>query len=148
MENQARQMIAARFQAVQIAVEHVGKPGQGVPEARMRRGEGPADTLRREAALNVAVVGHIDRVIEVDKIVLPDLPEDREGRHCQQQANRQYLFFLRHQALLQRFFAGTIGRSLLPVNEIVTQGWGLIFQEQVRYSAVDWLQAVACARKG
>jgi hypothetical protein len=94
------------------------------------------------------VFDNVHFVVEVYKIEVIDLPEDREGRHCQQQANHQYLFFLRHRSPLQRFFAGTIGRSLLPVNEIVTQGWGLIFQEQVRYSAVDWLQAVACARKG
>ena len=55
--------------AVQLDVEHVRQPGEGMPVAQEGGREGPGDGLAREAGLHVRVVDHVAVVVVVDEVV-------------------------------------------------------------------------------
>ena len=44
------QVVSAGVQSIELAVQHVRKPGQGMPVVGMAGGEGPADSFGSQAA--------------------------------------------------------------------------------------------------
>lgn len=51
-------------------VEHVGDPGNRVPVAGVKRGEGPFEVFDTQAGINMLIGDDIDRVVEVDEVVM------------------------------------------------------------------------------
>ena len=70
VEQQARQVVAARAQAEQLAVQQEGQPGQRMPEARIQGCERPAKVSPGQALLDMGVLVNIDIVIKGDKAVV------------------------------------------------------------------------------
>ena len=52
-------MVPTWIQSVELAVQHMGQPGHGVPVARMARREGPGDTLCGQSLLDVPIVADV-----------------------------------------------------------------------------------------
>ena len=55
VQHNADEMVGARVQAEELAVEHVRQAGQRVPVARHGPREGPDQTVRRQPALDVLI---------------------------------------------------------------------------------------------
>ncbi len=81
------QMVPSGFQPEELNVQHVGKPGQRVPVAGMGGGEGPGDALETQPRPNMRILGHIIYVIVVDKIIIRNLPVNRENYSDEKQTN-------------------------------------------------------------
>ena len=82
MEQDVGQMVSAGPETVDLAVEHVGEPGQRVPIAGMVV-EGPRDPLEAQAARDLGVLVDVLIVIEVDELVPNCLGENEQD--CQEQ---------------------------------------------------------------
>ena len=69
-------MVHAGVQSVNLAIQHVRKPGHGLPVRLffVFKAESPNDVDQANPGLDVLVVGDIQIVVEVDKIVVPYLP--------------------------------------------------------------------------
>jgi hypothetical protein len=72
-----------------MAIEHVGKPGQGMPEFSPGGGKSPFDTLQREPGLDIEVLRHINRIIDDDKLMTEYIPIDQNRNEGQRQADKK-----------------------------------------------------------
>ena len=63
-----------------------------MPEFGIRGTERPAESFQRNSRLDMTVFRHINRIVNIDKVKLIHLPENRECRHCQNDINNQFLF--------------------------------------------------------
>src|SRR4051812_14708234 len=88
MEQEAGQVMAGGFQAVELAIEQDGKPGQRMPEAGLQIGEGPLDALPAQSAAHVRVFGHVNLVVEVDKSMAANRPVRSQSGDKQNQRNK------------------------------------------------------------
>src|SRR5207247_7930744 len=59
----------SRLQIVKLTIEHVRKPGQRMPIARVKSPESPGGSLPAQACLHVRIFGHILLVIINQKFV-------------------------------------------------------------------------------
>src|SRR5436190_942685 len=69
VKQNAGQVMSPGFQAKQLAIQHMGQPGQRMPVAYFIIAESPAQALRSETALDMNVGGHIKAVIVVNELV-------------------------------------------------------------------------------
>ena len=69
-------MRAAGIQSVELAVEHVGEPGQRVPVADGAISQRPAKSLPSQTLLDNWIRIDIDGVVVVDKVESQRLAED------------------------------------------------------------------------
>ena len=83
VQQHIREMVAAGVQPVELAVQHVGKPGKRVPVVGVRAGEGPGNAIKAKTVLHVLVFVYVEVVIQVDEVVRNGLTEDH--RHHQQE---------------------------------------------------------------
>ncbi len=90
MEEDIDEMHAARVDAEQVDVQHVGEPGQRMPVARINGCEGPLGAVDRQSGQNMPVFNNVHFVVEIDKIEVIDLPEDREGHNSQDKADNGF----------------------------------------------------------
>jgi hypothetical protein len=82
MKEKAYQMMPPRLQSEQLAVQHVGYPGQGMPVACMEGCQSPGNVSRRQTRLYVTVFRYVLVVIKPDKIVFVNLPVNGEDSYC------------------------------------------------------------------
>lgn len=87
MEQDIGEVMTAGVQSVELAVQHVREPGQGMPVMRMAVSEGPADAGQGQTLYNLRIIIHILVVIIIDKPMTERLAEDQKYGDCQQQAN-------------------------------------------------------------
>jgi len=79
VQNQIRDMIPSGMETVKFIIEHQGQPGQGMPEFRVGGAEGPDNALRRDAGLNIEIFRNVDKIIEINKSKVLDLPVNSES---------------------------------------------------------------------
>jgi hypothetical protein len=66
----------------QLTIEHKRKPGQRMPVGREVGGKSPFDIVESQTAYNMLIFVYIQIVIVMDKIEIPDLPEDKQSADC------------------------------------------------------------------
>jgi hypothetical protein len=79
-------MVSGGVEAVELAIEHVGEPGQRMPVAGVAGGKSPTPALQAETALDHEVLSHIVRVVEVKELAVADLPVGAYGGDREQNA--------------------------------------------------------------
>ena len=87
VQEDIREMISPGLGAIQLAIQHVGDPGQRIPLLGHGRGKRPDNALRGEAAGNVGVVGNQLGVVVVDEFVRDRLGENQRDRQEQARAD-------------------------------------------------------------
>src|SRR5262249_7894457 len=95
-------MVACRVQSKPAHINHMGKPGQRVPVARVMRGKRPFDVLPVGTGGNMRVIEDVLRIVVIDKIDMEDPGERRKNRRGQKQINQQrgpVLFEMDNQAM-------------------------------------------------
>ena len=90
VEEDVGQMMSARMQSVQLAVELVRKPGQWMPVGRMELRECPNDAFKRQTPGDNRIIIDILVVVEIDEIVMQCLPETGKGAHRQRKAQHRH----------------------------------------------------------
>ena len=81
------EMMSARVQTVKLTVQHMGKPGQGMPVVGMGLGECPDDSFERQASGDLSVLEDILAVIKIDELVPKRLAEDQPGDRGKKEAD-------------------------------------------------------------
>ena len=78
VQEQARQMMEARVQAEELAIEHVREPGQRVPVGRVAGREGPPHPLETEPRSDVEIFDDVLRIVVEDELVAANPSEGSE----------------------------------------------------------------------
>ena len=89
MKENAGQMVTRCVLPKQLPIEHVRKPGQGMPVAGMTRAKCPEHILPRQPTLHVGIRSDVVRVVIVDETIQSGDPIYRERDGTQRQAHRQ-----------------------------------------------------------
>ncbi len=71
-------MMATRCQSVELAIEHVREPGQWMPEVRLAVEERPPDIGGGEACPHMAVLRHVQAVVDFDEAEPPNRPVEHD----------------------------------------------------------------------
>jgi len=80
-----------------------------MPEFCVSRFKRPAKSILRYSRLHVFVLGDINIIIEIDNVLLIDLPINGKRSYCQNNINNQFLlcgidvYFIYHNDLLRVF---------------------------------------------
>jgi hypothetical protein len=82
MQQHVRQMMSARLEAVQLAIQHVRNRGEGVPVSSMRVGESPLDSRERETGDYYGIIVNIVAVVVIYEPVPERLTEDDPHNRC------------------------------------------------------------------
>ena len=69
-------MVPAGIEAMHLAVQHKGQPGERVPVRRMVVAKRPGEPRGGQAVCNRRILVHILVIIVVDKLVLQGLSKD------------------------------------------------------------------------
>ena len=77
MEEEAGEVVSAGGGAVELPIEGMGEPGEGVPIAGVERAERPDHEWKGEPLVDGGVVEDVLRVIEVDEGRAGDGPEEQ-----------------------------------------------------------------------
>ena len=91
VQQQAREVMPAGPDAVELHVEHVGKPRQRVPEIGVEGRESPEDSLQGQPLENVGVVQYVGVVVEIDETEADHLPVDGHRGHDEQDGDQHFL---------------------------------------------------------
>ena len=83
-------MVHAGAQSVNLAIQHVREPGYRMPVGLLFvfKTESPNDAVQANSGLDVLIVGDIQIVVEVDKIMVPYLPVYCQYGKCEKQTNQ------------------------------------------------------------
>jgi hypothetical protein len=87
MQNDASDVMASRLQPVDLAIEHVREPGQRMPIAGIRPGEGPAHSVPAKACHDLWISPDVIRVVEADELKENRRCVDGNNRQCQKHVN-------------------------------------------------------------
>ena len=83
MDQHVHEQVPAGIQTKELAVQHMREPGERMPVGGVKRGEGPGNSVQRQAAGDHGIVPDVKRVIEIDELVTDDLAVNRERDHGQ-----------------------------------------------------------------
>jgi hypothetical protein len=72
------EMVPPRAQAENLNNSHMGQPGQRMPVGCGKSRKGPSNVLTGDAPFDMQIIRNIQRVIEVDELVITCLEEDSE----------------------------------------------------------------------
>ena len=91
VDEQVDEVMAGGAESEQLAINHVGHPGQRMPVGvvAVQTAEGPRDAVPGEAGLDVRVGDNVTVVVVVDEVVPDDGPEREQGRRDQARTDEQ-----------------------------------------------------------
>ena len=69
MEDEVCEVMALGVEAIELAINHMGDPGEGMPVSCVACLKSPQDTLKIESILYGAVLCHIDGVVIKNEIM-------------------------------------------------------------------------------
>ena len=75
MQQDVRQMMSPRLEAVELAIEHVRDGGERMPVGSMNMSERPLDRAKREPIRDLGILVNVLPVIIADELMVNDLPE-------------------------------------------------------------------------
>ena len=87
MQKYICEMMSARVQAEQLAIDHVRNSGERMPIARMSMRERPSQAMKSQPVRYGWVCVNVGRVIVINEIVAKRRTENEPGRRCQENAN-------------------------------------------------------------
>src|SRR6266513_5698189 len=90
MEQETGKMVPGGVQAVELDIQHMRQPRQGMPIVGMKGGKSPDKAAVRDAGFDIFVFGYIRRVVIIDEVVEKKLGIDaynEEGKDSSQQKN-------------------------------------------------------------
>jgi len=82
--------VPARIQTVNVAVDHVGYPGNRMPVALMACGKGPDDIVDGQTIYYPGVFIDVPAVVEINKLMAADLVIYGKGENGQKQADPDF----------------------------------------------------------
>ncbi len=74
------QVVPSSFQAIELAVQHEGDPGQRAPVTHMGVGKCPGDSLHAEPVGNLRILVYVGVVVVVDELKVDRLEEHHRHR--------------------------------------------------------------------
>ena len=91
VDQQIDEVMAGGAESEQLAINHVGHPGQRMPVGvvAVQTAECPRDAMPGEAGLDVRVGDNVTVVVVVDEVVPDDGPEREQGRRDQARTDEQ-----------------------------------------------------------
>ena len=91
MKEDIGEMMSAGMQSIQLAVQHVGKPGQRMPIVSLNAGERPDNSLERQPPGDHWIIIHIMIVVEVNELMAKSLAENDKRDRGQGKTNPRRL---------------------------------------------------------
>ena len=88
-------MMATRAQPKKVAIQHVGKGGQGYPVGNLGVGESPANGRQRQSLLNDGVLENVKLVVVAHEIEMRRPTKDSPDGQQQEHGNARGLDILR-----------------------------------------------------
>jgi hypothetical protein len=82
-------MVHSGVQSEQMAIQHMGQPGQGVPVRSMDGANCPSQRFPREPLRNVIILRDIDGIVIIDELEFMDLPKDKARRKEDQKTHQK-----------------------------------------------------------
>ena len=83
-------MVSPGIQTKQSVVHHVGEPGERMPISGPSCSKGPTSSFARQSRLHVRVVGDVDIIVVVDKLMILYLPVNSKDRYSQNQSYKSF----------------------------------------------------------
>src|SRR5439155_3446939 len=80
-------MVAGRTQSIDLAVRHVTKRCERVPQARVAMSDNPFQSVESEYTTNVTVFVNVTVVIEVDELMAECFPKDEPDDRSEKNAD-------------------------------------------------------------
>ena len=80
-------MMPGGIQPVELAIEHVGDPGQRMPVVGIASGESPGHSSHRQSWRDLRVVIDIGIIVEIEKPVPEGFAKRGQNGPCQEDAN-------------------------------------------------------------
>src|SRR5512136_48434 len=98
MQDQVGQMITAGIEAVELIIEHQGKPHERIPYFTIfftHGAERPENSVQRFDGFYVEVFDDVNTVINVNKVELIHLPVNGKRNNRQKDINdKRFIFFM------------------------------------------------------
>src|SRR3954471_5977140 len=93
VDENAGEMMPPRIQTVELAIDHVRDPGEGMPVRRMEMGESPKNAFESQAARDLGVLRHVFEVVVVNEAVIQRLAKHDPGQNGERRtdAKRQQM---------------------------------------------------------
>lgn len=79
MEKEIRQVVSTGGHSEELTVQHVGKPGQGMPDTHEPGGESPGEAIPGEPTRDDGIAANESQIVE-DKLMGPHLFKDYHGK--------------------------------------------------------------------
>ena len=89
MKQYTCQVMSTGIQAIKLTVQHVRNPRQGVAIGVIESCNGPSEPFEGKSGLHMFIVSDVIQVIEIDKVVVPDLSIDHDGSSSEEQADEK-----------------------------------------------------------
>jgi hypothetical protein len=102
MEQDAGQMMPAGMQAVELAIQQVGKPRHRMPVGAEAVGEHPGDGGPMQSAGNERIFVHVLIIVVVDEVEMQCLAEDHPDDRGQEDQGKNLLFHAAHLIVIAR----------------------------------------------
>src|SRR5208283_2956134 len=91
MQQDVDQVMTARIlQAIQLTIQHVREPREGVPVGGMSLGEGPDESFEGDSTFDLRILVHVLVIIVVDEPMPSRLAEYQSNAKHKKNANAQY----------------------------------------------------------
>ena len=72
MYGQIDHVMRARRKTEQLAIQHMGNPGEG-PVGNAREAKGPPDAPGVQPVLDMAVFSYMEVIVKTEKLMMPDI---------------------------------------------------------------------------
>ncbi len=89
VQDHVGQMMAARFQIIKLAIQHVRQPRERMPVGSVKRRNRPGNASARQARLDMRILIDVVIVVEVNEFVVGGLAKDGGDRKQQKAADGQ-----------------------------------------------------------
>src|ERR1035437_558908 len=89
VQQDARQVMAAGIETVELAIQDMRKRGERVPVILVLVGKRPANRSRGQATFDHRILVHVGVVIEVDELVLERLAKNDPDQGGKEKTNAQ-----------------------------------------------------------
>ena len=83
-------MVPPRIETKELVVHHMGEPGERMPISGLGGCKGPNYGLAGESRLHVGIVGDVDIIVIVDKLMVFHLPVNTKDKYNQNQTYKGF----------------------------------------------------------
>jgi len=87
VQQQIREVIAARIQTEELVIQHERQPRHRMPEAGLCARHRPFQVFQGQPLADLNVIGHIDVVVVKNEVIMLNVPIDRQDKNGQEKEN-------------------------------------------------------------